>query len=177
MQIAAFDADILSDGTGNAHITWIAKELLATTHVMNSTKTNSNGWVSSGMRKYLKNDIWVLIPATVQNAIVEVDKTYYNYQTTSTLTYSDKVWIPSYREVQLGTKTVEDSGVIYSDIFVSGVSNNKTLIKTLNGTPTDWWLRSASYSSRTNFYAVGYYGGEVDSLANDSCGVALSFCM
>jgi hypothetical protein len=35
MQIAAFDTDDLADGSGKAAITWIAKELLATTHRMN----------------------------------------------------------------------------------------------------------------------------------------------
>lgn len=174
MQIAALDADILSDGTGNAHITWVAKELLATTRGMNTTNTNSNGWVSSGMRRYLRNDIWALIPATVQNAIVEVDKTYYNYTTTSTETYSDTVWIPSCREVQLKNANTEDSGVIYNGLFTS---DNNTRIKTLNGTPKNWWLRSASSRSNTNFYAAGYTGHTVEGLAKESSGVALCFCM
>ena len=80
MQIVAMDTDLLSDGSGNAHITWIAKELLATRHNMNSSLTSTGGWAASEMRTYLYNDIWALIPATVQNVIVEVDKTYYDYK-------------------------------------------------------------------------------------------------
>ena len=41
MQIAAFDADPLADGSGNAAISWVSKELLATNKRMNpSVETN-----------------------------------------------------------------------------------------------------------------------------------------
>lgn len=59
MQIAAFDADPLADGSGNAPISWVSKELLASTHRMNpslvtnytypevpSWTASSNTWTS-----------------------------------------------------------------------------------------------------------------------------------
>ena len=171
MQIAAIDADVMSDGSGNAHITWIAKELLATKKPMNSSATNAGGWEASAMRAYLQNDIWALINPTVQNAIVEVKKTYYDYATNSTKTCSYKVWIPSYREVGFGTD-YEDDGAIYSELF----TNNSSRIKKLNGSSTYWWLRSANSSYSTGFRSVGNNGYSSNYDAISARGVALSFC-
>jgi hypothetical protein len=170
MQIAAMDADALSEGSGNARITWIAKELLSTKNSMNGG-TNANtrdGWSASGMRTYLSNDIYALIPETVRNAIVSVDKTYWDYTTKSTLTCSDKLWIPSYREVWGG---LENSGVIYSKLFTDDISR----IKTLNGSSDYWWLRSAA--SYSEFCKVDYEGEFIRSTATMKSGVALGFCM
>ena len=171
MQIAALDTDIMSDGSGNAHITWIAKELLATKHNMNSTKTNANGWEASEMRTYLQTDIWALIDPTVQNAIVAVDKTYYDHTTSSTKTCSDKVWIPSYREVGFGTG-VENDGIIYSELF----TDNASRIKYQNGTASSWWLRSARTVFSDHFYDVFPDGNWNSNYTNFTYGVALSFC-
>ncbi len=171
MQIAAIDTDVLSSGSGNAHITWIAKELLATTHNMNDTRTNENGWAASGMRTYLQNDIWALIPTNVQNAIVAVDKTYYDYTTSSTLTCSDKVWIPSYREVGYGTNK-ESFGVIYNELF----TDNSKLTEKLIDSVSYWWLRSAHTDYSELFYLVSRSGKDDNYYANNPGGVVLSFC-
>lgn len=172
MQIAALDADILSDGTGNAHSTWVAKELLATTHVMNSTGKNTNGWAASELRTYLLNDIYALVPETVQNAIVAVDKTYYDGTTKTTKTCSDKLWIPSCREIGFTAK-VEDSGVIYSELF----TGKNSRLKTLNGSVEGWWLRTANDYGNTSFCGVSSSGIYSSPGAHTSNGVALSFCM
>jgi hypothetical protein len=182
MQIAALDADVLSDGTGNARITWIAKELLVTAQVMNHTRTNAGGWEESSMRWYLSNHIYVLIPETVRNAIVAVDKTYYdygydeeyNYAECSTKTCSDKLWIPSYREVGFGTD-VEDSSVVYSELFTDDASRIKTHQST--GTPDWWWLRSTESNDESRFWSVNYEGASTLEIAELTSGVVLSFCM
>lgn len=171
MQIAAIDADVMSDGSGNAHITWIAKNLLATTHAMNSTSTNTDGWAASEMRTYLSEDIWALIPATVQNSIVPVDKTYYDYTTSSTLTCSDKLWIPSWREVGLGVDK-ENAGAIYDELF----NDQHNRIKELNGSTLGWGLRSA-YTNSRGFCGVSSNGSGRGFDARGGVGVALSFCM
>ena len=49
MQIAGFDVDDLADGTGKAPITWVGKELLATTHRWNPELiTNVDGKYQEG---------------------------------------------------------------------------------------------------------------------------------
>ena len=183
MQIAAIDGDVMSDGSGNAHITWIAKELLATKHCMNSSGNNANGWAASEMRVYLQNDIWTLIPTNVQNAIVAVDKSYYDYTTLSTLICSDKIWIPSVREMgfkgsQYGTYFYcEDSGIVYSELF----TDDNSRIKTLDGTANRWSLRTAYAKGKANFYVVdfGSSAGKLNGAyySKDVSGVALCFCM
>ena len=172
MQIAAFDADELAGETNDkAHITWIAKELLTKNHKMNEEFTNAGGWAESDMRNYLHTEVWALIPADVQNSIVEVKKTYYDYTTKSTLISQDKVWIPSYREIFGGTTVEDDRGVVYSELFTDANSRNKKL----NGFAAYWWLRSAKTDRNNNFYSV-YSGGNASGAADYAGGVALSFC-
>lgn len=172
MQIAAFDADVLSDGTGNAAITWIAKELLATKQRMNSTSTVKDSWVTSEMRTYLSTDIYALIPEVVRNSIVAVDKTYNDCLTISIKTCSDKLWIPSEHEVGFDTD-LKDTGVTYSKLF----PNNNSRIKTLNGSATWWWLRSTNQTDGEYFRGVSSTGANKGARGNELKGVALSFCM
>lgn len=172
MQIAAFDADTLSDGSGNAHITWIAKDLLTSRYFMNDSATNQDGWGACAMREYLANDVLNMFPSTVQNAVVSVEKTYYDYQTTSTLTCSDKLWLPSYREVGLGDN-IEGYGVIYYDLF----AGQDDLIKTFDGNAEYWWLRSTAHKGTEYFYAISNEGGYSRYYANSTYYVALGFCM
>lgn len=172
MQIAAFDADALSDESGNAHITWIAGTLLANRHIMNDGATNENGWAVCDMRDYLANDIWALIPSNVQNSIVQVYKSYYDYTTGSTQYCADKLWLPSYREVGIGVDA-EEYGAIYGELF----TGSDSLIRTLDGTPQYWWLRSASHKGSEYFYAISDSGGYSRYYANSTYFILLGFCM
>ena len=169
MQIVAFDTDVLSDDTGKARITWIAKELLPTKHTMNEMSTNANGWAESEMRDYLQTEVWALIPTDIQNAIVAVDKTYYDKTTNSTLSCEDKVWIPSCREI---FGTTEISGVHYMQFF----TNRPPRRKTINGIIQAWWLRSADVEYSSGFYCVDSNGDSYFDYADGAAGVALSFC-
>lgn len=117
MQIVAFDADELADGSGYAPITWISKQLINSYHRMNpaleqdpsdSSKcrlgTGSvGGWKNSEMRSWLQSDIKPLIPSNVRDAIKPVTK-YSASNTTSIEAIRndisvDDVWIPSWREI------------------------------------------------------------------------------
>ena len=174
MQIAALDMDVLSDGSGKTRITWVAKEALLNPRVMNNTDTSKDGWAASDLRACLQTEIWSLIPENIQNAIVAVNKDYSNYTTKSILTCSDKIWIPSYREVGFGLAE-EESNVVYSGIFNGSASR----VKTLNdGTACDWWTRSVfTFGSNGNyFHRVGGNGGSYSYIANDTHGVVIGFC-
>lgn len=172
MQIAAFDADTLSDESGNAHITWIAGTLLANRYIMKDGATNNNGWAECDMRNYLANNIWALIPSNVQNSIVEVYKSYYDYTTGSTLYCADKLWLPSYREVGIG-EDAEEYGAIYDELF----TDQDSRIRTLNGNPEYWWLRSAPLKGSTYFYAISNNGGYARYYSNSTYHILLGFCM
>lgn len=172
MEIVAFDEDDKADGSGKAKITWISKNLLKTTHNMNSTNTSAGGWESSEMRAYLKNTIKPLIPETVRNAIVPVTK----IQSTVTggtkvvdgQTTTDDVWIPSNHEVGFGT-SCETTGATYTKF-----SANADRIKKKDGTAKIWWLRSANNSTFWN--RVTASGSSSTALASTATSVALGFC-
>lgn len=181
MEIVAFDEDDKADGTGKAKITWISKDLLNTTHVMNATQKTvdgetaytAGGWLHSDMREYLKNTIKPLIPAEVRNGIVEVTKVQSIYTNGAKVingqTTVDDVWIPSNHEVGLGT-SYETTGAVYSSKFTDANSR----IKKRSGSAGRWWLRSANNAS--SFGNVNSSGRDGNYYAVSTYGVALGFC-
>lgn len=172
MQIVAIDGDELASG-GYAPLTFLAKELLLQTSKMNSTNTNANGYPATGvMKPLLDNTIYPLLPNNIKERVQRVNKTSYNYTTTSTLTSIEKLWIPSAREIFGGT-SYESSGVMYTTIF----KNNTTRIKTRNGSATYWWLRSALSGSADTFRRVSSYGNVSDYDASGAGGVCVGFCL
>ena len=171
MQIAAIDGDELADGTGYAKITWLCKGFQGS-HNMNPTNVTTGGWVDSNMRSYLRDVVYPGIDSTVRNSIKEVKKTYYDVGTSSTLSSTDTIWIPSYREVGFGTNK-ESTGIIYSGLFSDNASRIKKPSIT-NAAAADWWLRSA-YNG-TSFYIVGISGYSYHNTASISNGVVFGFC-
>lgn len=181
MQIAAFDADDLADGSGKAHITWIAKEVLTTKHRMNpALVTNSDstykdctgaigGWDTCEMRSYLRNTIKPLIPDAVRNAIKEVTKTQPSFTTSgveSTQTSTDDVWIPSYAEL-FGASSA------YYWLF-KDMNANRIKYDVSGASTKYWWLRSAAKVN--DFHVVGKDGGRITEHSNIEVNAALCFC-
>ena len=181
MQIAAFDADTLADGSGKAPISWISEQLLKTDHRMNPERVQNDdgtyqegtggigGWEKSEMRSYLIDTIKPLIPNSVSNAIKPVTKTQPAYNTSGlsfTQTTTDDVWIPSYSEMFRKSS-------LYYPLFQNTSANR---VKKKSGSTSDsiWWLRSANFDSGfSDVYSDGGNGGD-DSYG--SHGVALGFC-
>lgn len=163
MQIVAFDE-------GTSKISWVCKSILDT-HNMNPTNDTTGGWASSNMRAWLRETIYPMIDSTIRNRIVAVTKDYYDAKTSSRLTISDTVWIPSEYEI-FGTTSYENSGTLYTGVFTNTTSRIKKL--GLNGSAYGWWLRSAS--SGTYFRDVGSGGGAYSSGASNASGVVLGFC-
>lgn len=189
MQIAAFDADDLADGTGKAHISFISKELLNTLHRMNPAGASSSGvyiegtgaiggWEKSEMRAYMKETIKPLIPAEVRSAILEVTKTSYAYNTTGTAyqqTTQDDVWLPSTGDLAYSDKK-ETSGPMYSEMFPDLASHKKYKVGSTSA--IDWWLRSATSNSNCFCYVRSDSGDWASGgTADSSRGVALGFCL
>ena len=163
MQIAGFDKDNLADGSGKAPITWISKELLATSHRMNPTD-KSDDWEMCEMRTYLKETIKPLIPAEVRTVIKTVSKTQEAFSSES-LTQSDDVWIPSSEELYM-------YGSPYKTLF----PDNPYLKKHKVGSEKYiWWHTRTSCAGRSTYYSVNDDGGE-NYYNYGSGGVALGFC-
>lgn len=179
MQIAGFNKDTKADGTGTAAISWISKELLATSHKMNPSLSGSSGdyeigtgsidgWNGSEMRAYLISSIVPLIPEPVLSAIVTVKKTqpaYNSAGSTFTQTTEDDVWIPSYNEIFGSSST-------YKTLF-ENTNSERIKYKVDSTSASHWWLRSANGANY--FYRVNAGGSSNDYSANNSYGVALGF--
>ena len=149
MQVAAFDSEPLADGSGNAPISWVAKELLAKPRRVNPALSGSSGayvegtgaiggWEKCEMRTYLQNTIKPLIPADVASMIRFVTKTQSACDTSGN-TFAqqtvDDVWIPGFGEVN----TAEDG--IYESLFPNSSSRIKSPVGGTN--VCSWFLRDA----------------------------------
>ena len=166
MQVAAFDED-------TSHVTFVAKQLLATTHNMNDTSTTAGGWAQSGLRSYLQDTILPLVPLYVRSAIVPVTKYSSIYANSSFVTDGstsvDSLWVPSKREVNISS-TYEVQGLIYSDLFPTPQSRDRYG----NHTYSDpWWLRT---SGAIGFEVVSA-GSSSQNSASNSYYVCLGFCL
>lgn len=178
MELVAFDADELADGSGKAHMTWIAKDLLNTGHVMNEEATNFGGWPASDMRAWLHDSILPMIPDTVRSNIKEVKKYSYSYSDEGTISSSDKIWIPSHREVFGASDSDEDSGPEYLTAFSDAASRKKR--RAGERYWYWWWLRSASDNFDYEYYFIGVANVGSDwngSSAYREYGVAVGFCL
>ena len=179
MEIVAFNADEKTAG-GYAAITWVSKNVLKTTHVMNTTDTNEGGWEASDMREWLQTDVYNTLPTEVKSTIVAVNKTYSvaaPSATSITKTCSDTVWIPSFREASGTMASIfggESSGVTYKSFF----ENSGSLKKLCNGEESSWWYRSAEEKTGNQFSYMAHDGSNRRiGIASISRGVALGFCM
>ena len=166
MQLAGFKLDDRADGKGKATTTWIAKELLAETHVMNKTGTSKGGWKDSDLRQWLQSEVWAVIPASVRNRMVVVKKTQWDNRENADQTTEDGVWIPDKSEV-FGKNS------LYYELYID---MDKKRIKELKGSAAWWWLRSAGGGD--DFSGVRSDGGyDYYNFAGDSGGVVLGFCL
>lgn len=184
MQIVAIDTDWLaSDSTKTAPITWISKQLLNTSKAMHNTSSDYlSDWANCDMRTYLRGTILPMLPSVVQNNIKEITK-YTNQRTGSTtfttISSTEDIWLPSYREVSNDASKCETSGVQYNSIFTDNASRVKSNI---GASGTIYWLRSASGDSRSGYsYCFAYVRSDGGAYcAGNACtsshGVAIGFC-
>ena len=172
MQIVAMDADELVGG-GYAPLTFLSKEQLNQVSKMNSAATNVNGYPATDiMKPLLNNTLYPLLPTNIKNRIQTVNKTYYDYTTNSTLTTTEKIWIPSRREMFGGT-SYETSGVMYTSFFTDAATRGKPR----NGESKSYWLRTACKDNDTNFMSLLGNGSTYNSAASSSIGICLGFCL
>jgi hypothetical protein len=127
------------------------------------------------VRPYLQENgtIWNKLPANVKSLIKAVSKTSYDKTTDGDLTSTEKLWIPSAREI-FGGSSYEQSGPVYSTIYKDSNSRKKTNFGLSSS--TNWWLRSARSSSDKHFRTVASSGAVDYTTANYDASVCLGFC-
>lgn len=184
MQIAAFDTDTLSDGSGTAPVSFVGKELLATSYRMNPARSGSSGayregtgcvggWASCVLRSWLSDSILPLIPESVRSHIVTVKKTQKSCSSSAVLggqTCSDQLWIPSKEECYS-----TDNTHTYVGLFPDAASRIK--MKAGASDALVWWNRTAVNSQAMAFGAFSAAGGNSTSYAQYTRGVCLGFCV
>lgn len=181
MQIAAFDADDLADGTGKAPISWVSKELRKGALRMNpELVTNDDGtyqegtgsiggWEKCEMRSYIINNILPLIPQAIQSRIRTVSKTDWVTFSDGSSAYKvsqNELWIPSSEET--------DNGNTYP-LFGTSSNKYKRVINQTGTAYSTWWLRSGS--GKKMFYIRRYdSSNKLDRPCTNQHNIALGFC-
>ena len=177
MEIAAFDTDEKADGSGKAAITWIARDELKGNHYMNSYSSLNKwpndacgGWKASYMKDATMSYYLVLMsPPELRNAIVPVTKYSMSMDDNGNIVNneesSDKIWIPSVREV-FGGSTCETVGPVYSAYFNSDAGRAKG---------ETWQLRSVN--DRENFYIVDSTGAVSSASFDEKHKIIIGFCL
>ena len=169
-QIAGFEKDEKSDGSGAAKVSLAFEDILENQQ-MNTQNVATGGYPAMPLKTRVEGAIWDALPEVIRNNAVEVTKTY-RLPDGTTSSFNAKLYPLSCREVFGTTDSYsENSGCIYSELF----SSNNKRIKKFNGSASGWWLRSA-YSS-TDFRYVVSNGSSNGNSASDSDGVVLGFCL
>lgn len=189
MMLAGFDLDERTGG-GKAATTWIAYDLLKKDHRWNPDVQGSSadgyvegtgaigGWEKSELRQWLRDTIPPLLPASVRNHIVSVQKTQRScnaagekYDQVS----SETIWIPSNLEVS-GNAGATDQ--LYYDLFQNKAVLRRKLYWDSFG---KWWLRSVFYANIGLVESISTGGGSsyhaFGDRADSPLGIALCFCM
>lgn len=178
-QIAAFDADV--DENGNTiPITWVALQTLVTDKNMRQTSAGTIFRYANGVLDNYVVSLKDKMPEVLQSMIVGAQKTSMEYYTSSSpqlqeATYNRELWIPSAREVFGSSSGSENSGPVYSNLFLDSLSRCKRRYGTNARTNSTWWLRTARNNS-TNMFSVVNSNGSVQGATNSSRSVVLGFC-
>ena len=131
--------------------------------------SNANNYSTSSIRTYLNGTVLGNFSSAIQNAIVTTSVACHNKLTA--VTCKDKIWLPSFAEVGLGTNDytpVEGTAWSY---FTSA----STRIKKYSGTANVWWLRTPYTYYSSSAWCVDTDGSTTDSTVTGSCGVVPAF--
>lgn len=176
MQIVAFDTDSLSDNSGMAKISWLCKNV-PFMFSMNPNNSIVGGWEDTLCRDRLINDVLPEVPEVIRSNIKEVNKTYYDANSSSTKTVSDTLFILSAKEAAASVTPIEDSGVVYSSIFSDDSSRIKYIgLAEGESAATIWWLRSSISGLGGDFRGVLGGGGVSSGRPSRVYGVSFGFC-
>ncbi len=177
IMIAAMDTDELSDGTGNAKITWLSCGSLPTVMKFDQTARYVS-WADCSVRSYLRGQVYNGFPAELRSMIKTVDKVSYDGSNSGDVVSEETVWIPSVRELVPTTPfsySYEQSGCQYTGVFSD---NNSRIMKNgpLNntGSTAECWTRTRRGGDE--FLAVKSSGSMSTSYTVNSNYVMFGFC-
>lgn len=183
VQIAGFNMDDLSDGTGKAGMTLIATHL----HDMRNddivgklysyTKSPTYTWVDSYIREYFSTKIYNGLPESLRSVVKQVSKKYQKKTGPYTYGYADDYcWIPSIGElgISYGDGTVE-SGTTKYPVFTDDTSRT---FKTIDNEEKLCTVRNSyGKSNMMNSDLATIFEGQFYSYAYSEHCTVICFCI
>ena len=152
--------------------TWLLMEDLYESRVWSRL---NNNYAISDIHSYLNNTFVNLFDSDIKSVIKQVKLPYTNGAgrdgslATGSSGISAKVFLLSYAEVMGITHTYANAeGAVLS--YFDGASGSDR-IAYLNGTATDWWLRSPRTDGNNSAWRVRTSGAANGYIVSDSCGV------
>lgn len=134
---------------------FIPTRLLSLGHCMNTTNTNIGGWNDSAMRQFCNGRVYDAFPTEWRSIIKQVQIPSTAGNMSRDIVYSkDYVYLPSYVEV---FNTIEDPYASEGKV-IAFFNTDADRIKTMNGTASIWYLRSADVSYNNYFKTVSMQG-------------------
>lgn len=140
------------------------KNCLARKHYMNKIPTNNGGWIKCGMRRYLNEEIFDLLPDDLQKIIKS--RAFGKEQ--------DKLWLFSEVEIFGEQNSIEKENNCGTQFEYFKNPSNRVKCD-IHGNSMWWWERSPRTAFSTSFCFV-YNSGTINSgYANGSYGVCFGF--
>ena len=154
---------------------------IITTHVINTTSSNKNGWPASSMRTFVNNDIYNALPADLRNGIINTTTiSSYGSSDSANFLSTDKLYLLATAELYEDGEDIDTAKNLtrqldyYKSIGVT-INSYSGAIKKSGTTATDWWLRSFYKTNNQHVYSVQRTGRVAHSMANLSIGVSPAF--
>ena len=157
---------------------------IITTHKMNDTQTNVGGWPATSMRTFVNNDIYNAIPSEIKNAIIDTITISGHGESgeedIDNFTSTDKLYLLSPNEIYKDFYSYDSAYNLTRtlDYYTAQgvtISSYSGAIKKKGTIATNWFLRSASFSSFSNFFGITSIGNWSSTNANATDGVAPAF--
>ena len=156
-------------------------EDIITTHVINTTSSNKNGWPASSMRTFVNNDIYNALPADLRNGIINTTTiSSHGSSDSANFLSTDKLYLLATAELYENGEDIDTAKNLtrqldyYKSIGVT-INSYSGAIKKSGTTATDWWLRSFYKTNNQHVYSVLRTGRVAHSMASLSIGVSPAF--
>ena len=174
----------INDGTGDAAqwypantVDFITKELYETTYRYNATNTNTGGFPSSEVKTTLNSTIYPLLPTDLKDVITEKSHSYQagSYSSSwssSMVTSSDKLWLPTYYEIAGATNQYASGETSSNNKAYTLASKIKNIV---GGSAYLWWLGSPYSTISSSFWLVSADGNFGANYASTAYGVPVCF--
>lgn len=181
-ELVGKNTDTVTTTNRKAPTTWITRELYPDSRRFN--QNNDSAWANCDIRTWLNNEDIGIFSIIDENALRNNIKavTKISWNGSSEITTSDKLWIPSIREI-LGLSDYESSGPDYSNFFLQHrfkrikyvtLQGYQNLTK---GTTYSYWTRTSSNSNSSILRGISTSGAITDLSRTGQYPYCFGFCI